>query len=414
MAKPQTDRELRAHVAKRLKQPKVPEWAWREVEGFRRDYLETCSPDHLEDVVFEVRRLFRIGRLAAGRRPVPGRPTVAPQVERLTPEADVKRARAFSNYLGMRAARTEEVRRFRGLVLGGSTISDAQAARLASSPAAQVFHREWFERAGVPVAAHEAFYVDRRPAEPGGQMREVQPISPSDTMGIRVRWAKRTMRIPFGASAYFDLTKRGGDTLAVPTRFKEPRRIPVQYGSVLDDLRRVSTELAKSYPWSEADATWFVLTGKVPLVPALRIEFEDGARRLPLDHQHLRITLSAQPWVSGATVRRVYEYFRQAVFKRGSRPLGLRSIALFDFIESRRDAEGQLPRWRMMMKDWNRAHPEWSYGDDARRFCRDYSRVARPVVLPDYTFPPDEPAEKGRMAGRSRRGTQSTTKRTHS
>lgn len=411
MTKPLNGTELRAYVARSLKRSALPRGLWRELGSFRESYLRTRHPEELKGVLVEARRLLRIHRLGAGMRLVPGRPRESQDLESLLPQHDVQRAQAFSAHLGRRAALAMETRLFRALHQRRGTTSDSEAERLVSSPAAQVFPREWFKRAGIPIAAHESHLVDRRPSGPGGRMLEARPISPSPTMCIRIRWGSRTKRIRFGLEHYFHLTERGRDQLAVPTPFRQPRLVPVETGSVLDELRRAAVALARKYPWSEADAGWFVMTGKVPLVPAMRVDFEDGAVRLPLDHRHLRVRLSVQPWVSGATVRRIYEHFRRAVYKRGSRPLGPRGITLFGFVEGRRSKRGQLPSWRAMLVEWNRSYPEWGYGFDARRFCRDYARVVPALLLPQYTFPPEPPVEPARRGSARRRS--KTAKRSH-
>src|SRR5829696_1427195 len=76
--------------------------------------------------------------------------------------------------------------------------------------------------------------------------------------------------------------------------------------SLLGELREVGEKLSERYRWQSAQAVWFVLTGEIPAVPALRVK-----RSFPYSmyHSDALITVEASPWVSP---RRVAQAFRKA------------------------------------------------------------------------------------------------------
>jgi hypothetical protein len=43
------------------------------------------------------------------------------------------------------------------------------------------------------------------------------------------------------------------------------------------------------------------------------------------------------------------------------------------------------PKGKKLASEWNDLHPQWSYGDNTRRFFRDYHRAKRMVAVgPPY------------------------------
>jgi hypothetical protein len=41
----------------------------------------------------------------------------------------------------------------------------------------------------------------------------------------------------------------------------------------------------------------------------------------------------------------------------------------------------KMPKGKDLVSEWNATYPQWSYGDDTRRFWRDYKRIRESVAL---------------------------------
>jgi len=159
---------------------------------------------------------------------------------------------------------------------------------------------------------------------------------------------------------------------------------PVQIwsGTVLDEVRRLSQALEKQFPWNEPEATLYVLTGKPPFIPP--IYFEPETPRLG-HYAHTRLKLSVEPWVSTATVTRVYAHLKNATYERQSRALSEKNLRLFRFVTSRGLSGADVPAFESLMVSWNSAYPDDAYRS-AWRFARDYRRVGTSIIFPPYTM----------------------------
>jgi hypothetical protein len=130
-------------------------------------------------------------------------------------------------------------------------------------------------------------------------------------------------------------------------------------------------------------------------------------------HFDTLITVEASPWVSSKTVERA---FRKAQIKTlgsgGGRRTGEKNLKLLRFVVERMEPLGMLeegkrpsrapesmaelelvtqlwymkaPKGKELVSEWNETYPQWSYGDDTRRFWRDYHRIKKSVAFgPPY------------------------------
>jgi len=163
-------------------------------------------------------------------------------------------------------------------------------------------------------------------------------------------------------------------------------RISVWPGSVLDNLREVSVRLAQTYHWDEALSTWFVLTGEVPPFWPIRAQLSRVHGR---DYSDVNASIEITPWISYKTLSEMYQRLQNDALGADNRPVSLRSVALFRFVQDRCDREGKQPTWAKLMQEWNQSKPagwdgeggkqEWEYSE-WRSMCRDYGR-ARLLIL---------------------------------
>jgi hypothetical protein len=172
-----------------------------------------------------------------------------------------------------------------------------------------------------------------------------------------------------------------------------PGRRDVRSGSVLDELRKVSTELSSlCQPWDEAQAAWFTLTGEAPPVSGVRgrAHFTQTAAV-----NYGNTILIVEPWVSADSVRKAYLDLQKQVLGRKNRSISERNLAVFRFVVTEtlalmpraqmwRLPSVRFPSWRELCKRWNeQVKQEWRY-EDTRYFRRDYTRASKLIVRPRY------------------------------
>ncbi len=164
---------------------------------------------------------------------------------------------------------------------------------------------------------------------------------------------------------------------------------PLAFDGVLAYLRLVSRTLADILPWSPADAATFVVTGRIPIVEPIGVDFIYGKRGFD------RIVLTIDLRTHAKSVSRLYEDIRKymasldliatgAIPSRGRRltdkHLELAKVGAM-YIRGRKTTEP--PLWRDLLEEWNEKHPkDWRYATDhLPNFIRDanaaYRKVAR-------------------------------------
>jgi hypothetical protein len=116
-----------------------------------------------------------------------------------------------------------------------------------------------------------------------------------------------------------------------------------------------------------------------------------GGERPPL----WRITLAVAPWVNAKEVQRAYRLIQRKLIGKDNRPMSLRNIAVFRFVEEILSSdEGGKPSWRKRLALYNERYPkghEFHFEDaDPRNFQRTYERAFAEIVGCgfNYHFPP--------------------------
>jgi hypothetical protein len=168
-------------------------------------------------------------------------------------------------------------------------------------------------------------------------------------------------------------------------------RVDFYEGSDLEGLRELSEELRNELfpPWTQAEAAWIIVTGKVREVPNCLVGEIDG-----FSNQHLTygtINLKVEPWITGAVVLRAYQYLQALALPRRPRVLSERNLALTRFVMEQlcdilteEFEEGEEPpriSWRRLVARWNEEHPEWAFRDE-RNFFRDCRLIIRALARP--------------------------------
>lgn len=158
-------------------------------------------------------------------------------------------------------------------------------------------------------------------------------------------------------------------------------------GSLLDDLRCISEELATRYHWHSADATMFVLCGKAffessegaPQVQALDMSSTTISRT---DFKDAFISVKALPWVSLTTVKNLYARTQQKLMRgRGRRQD--RPLEVFIFVTRNTGVSPEESAWPELFKKWQSENPGKRY-KRSQDFRQDYRRARETLLHHDY------------------------------
>jgi hypothetical protein len=167
------------------------------------------------------------------------------------------------------------------------------------------------------------------------------------------------------------------ETLAYTGQTATAGHIPVRLGTVLDELRGLSTYLAQRYGWQEAQATSFVLTDAVPVVSLARLSTKTNFQLTALT----RITLTVDPTLSPRKVTEIYAKARRDLLGPRHRSLTAKHLKLAQFTAEAADDEP----WKARMERWNRIYPEMRYSSPSN-FGRDCRQAFQRLLHPRINF----------------------------
>jgi hypothetical protein len=276
------------------------------------------------------------------------------------------RAAVVSEYLAKMASLDPAVVGFRSGVLAGELLTSEQARNFLSSPATRYLSQNIWQTYGIP-ARHTASLLGEdfgRTGDGPFHWVRVRTDPPGET---------HAMFAP-NPQNYENLTYLAGDG--------HLKRIDFWPGSVVGILRKLSKELTKAHPWDSDEATWFVLTGEVPIVrPILG---RTNSSRVLGGNAYTTISLTVQPWVPPETVEAAYRHVQKRVIGGGSGRVGEKNLNLLRFVTERAASDGNLPEGHVLVTEWDRqwkeTRPRWCYGADSRRFWRDFRSAQESVT----------------------------------
>jgi hypothetical protein len=373
---PRDSKELKRWLGRKLGRA-VEDWLWHVLGAERSDFLSQPDVEHLGFILERARECLKIGRLAARRRVIPGRPRKPVSIESLLTRGEQARAEAVRDYVAREASSLEEVREFREHCLGGRLLREDEVDSFAASSLNRMFGLAFFRSKRIPVVGHRVDAVHSRP----------RGLLPNIKLDVRWNSGGKTIYLP--ADLYFHVADGGTIQLRIAGTANGRSGISILRGSVLAALRDVSLELAESYLWDEGDAARFILTGKAPPMHAAHLDIRYGLpHRMIEGRKHLdtrsrpRIVafrLAAYDWVSAASLRRILEHLCRRGQPRGTRTLGEKGLQVFRYVEACRESPSPRPTWRAMLADWNRQHPNWRFSD-ASAMHRAYDRVKQTLL----------------------------------
>jgi hypothetical protein len=246
----------------------------------------------------------------------------------------------------------------------------------------------------IPAGDHDATFLDRE-----DDVNEDDWAS--DYATIRVCWAENPEGIERRAQW---MVTEGKDLVWLDFRNErdEDDYMAVRKDSVLGELQRLASRLTEQFPWQEAQATWFVLTGEPPLVSPVKTRYTWRPAKAHLHPDDTRrftygeVTISATPWVSEEIVAWAYYNLQSRILPgEQNRPLGRRRLEVLRFVLQRENPL-RLTRSRRrrigkeLVEAWNRMHPHWSYdkyNQPTSVFWDAYNEAERQVLHPSWTHP---------------------------
>ncbi len=372
MNRPETEQQAREWLANAVKPKRIADslWSWLQDFGYVRGFLSGEDPSGAE-LLKATRQVHRIARDVSHTRGLARPNTAVLAVRRLLTEDEAERARVFSVHVGRVAAADGRVVAFRSRVLQGVVQSPSGALAFLESPAIYLLSKQDFAALEVPIVGHVA-KASLRPRQSGPGRLEW-----SQTIRLRMRAGRRSI------ARVFRLDRRIGEVrLNFPDGLGQGfSELPVRAGSIAEDLLRVSQWLHDIYPWEERDALWFVLTNQAPWIPPLQVGTR--ARRFRERFEHVVMDFAVEPWVSAATVMRVFRACqREAIGPKKNRGSGVKNLALLDFVGVRLAANPKAG-YPELTDAWNARHPEWRVSD-YRHFRRAYLSTRSRVLRPGY------------------------------
>ena len=380
------ERAIRTKLEKRI--GAIPDAVWTGLKQ-KGEVNEVLNFPDRSDVFRTLCRIAREDREQLAPRPrkcSPGRLADRELSQLLRPE-ELDAADAISVWAESSAKRDDRVQWYRAEFLG-APLTDEQANELLRSAAACYLPLAWFRDNRIPLVGHRS-RKHNTPAHnpeivptgvnlwiewPGGEIPDFRVDLDPDRFIETMEGPPEQRYLYFPDTYYAD--QQGGWVRIYP-------------GSVLAELADVSQHLSRTLGWQLADATWFVLTGRVqPALPVVaEINWKLRGRRV-----HPVISLTIDVNTSAESVGRIYRYAQRQTLARDKRQLT--TLDLFRFVVERVGPEPIRPNWPDLHKEWNRTEQqrweaeerEWKAGapkvparvyPDAREFMRAFRRVER-------------------------------------
>lgn len=250
---------------------------------------------------------------------------------------------ALSLLLAKEAEQREDIRSFRNDVLAGKVIKPEEV-------------ESWIQARVPKDPQGEGMYltiVAPKGIEFKGFFKLKTPITVTDTLGGG--WRVLQYAVPDDQWARSVATPASNGDLA--------------------QLRFLSEDLAKRYHWNKAQATVFVLTGQVPVIPSFRW----SGNQYPTPR---RITLDIDLILSPKELAKRYAEIRQQMGqdKKRHRELSRKHMYLAFFIIQGAESEP----WAKRLRAWNAKYPKWKYGQESN-FRRDAGRAIQRILTPVAT-----------------------------
>jgi len=339
--------------------------------------------ESLEDVLAIAERVFRIYQLGVQdgeRRGAPRSRSITSRdsglkefpgdFSELATEEERKRAEILSYHYGIIAESLPQVTDVRH-ALGGSPLMARDAWVLLESPLAAHLPMGLIRDLALDPLDN-AWHKISSSSDEVVSIRNVRfPANPPVTIDKQP---------PEGVISWWDYEGRKRETVVYETSF-------------LAWLSSISQRLGRAFGWRQEDATWFLLTGKRPALPFIRVRLSESGhpRQDSNDFHRVHVEVRAESWVSPGTVTRVYNFVRSELSRAsGSRRIkGLKKDTLelvSDIDQILRNDPGMSQRRAAHL--WNTSAASERKFPDPKHVQQAYSRGLRSVLVPPHKIPP--------------------------
>jgi hypothetical protein len=363
--------------------PSAVELDWLDKQGWTKvalDAAESAGYEECLEALRELRETFKALAAESGTALLKKRGSEVAEVQLtgVATRAEAERSRIFTNWLAREASQSTMVSFIRQRLLGDAAplATRNQVFDLLESPAAHFLEASFFQRHGVPIFGHRARVTARsfRDLEAGRVL----------AVELHVQWKGGAIRQ--GAMVASPAGRLGGQNRYVwfPSRDGELKAHLLHARSFKAQLEEACQQIADVFLWSRREAFWFLLAGEVPKAPAVR-----ATRRVTRDAAgsplHASIILRASPFVSADSVARAFRRAKQELLRRPqARPVALKTLKLFEFVESQSSPASKERPWAALMRAWDASVQQgWRYAD-RRHFRRDYLRAKKLITEPGY------------------------------
>jgi len=321
---------------------------------------------------------------ASGRPKPPKQRSYTPPAEMFTEHEDVRR-RVLAKILVFRANEFPPVREFRERYLGQELLGEREALDFVVSPALSILTQGQLRDLGIPTRNPSSVAlkpkVDVLWTKGGTQIAVV-------TVRCRCDW--KVDGVPVSREVSRELPMGPKDSpIPWTTRHIQSEAVSMEFkflaDSVLHELDRVASWVARNPFWSESDAIWFVLTGREPQFPTIHVDFMRRTEGLGVSG---RIVMQIQPWTNKETVTRVFQHSQRHMLGKANRPLSLESLEKLAFATNEL---GKSPdaSWKELAERWDRLRKVRLGRTNPKTFQRDVTSTERELFEPIYPLGED-------------------------
>ncbi len=324
-----TESRLRRQAEKKMKR-RIPEPVWQFFVHDRSVGQVRQDPEELDWLVGRIEELLSVVDLSSKTGPMLS-PTETPRRQRRDKVVSA-RSDAVSEFIAERGRNDEEVREFRKRYLSGAVLSPLKVE-------AWIDEQSWEYNHAVAVGIHRA------PSGPDGlhlipelksvKREQIQELLPVDCIAYQrpaSRWVHRK---------------------------------PIGRDGALRTLLLLSRRLAKTFGWTEDQASMFVLTNLTPEIATTRWGISPVAPLACLTSVSLAVDLQVTP----EELARKYRAIRSKILGPRHRSLGEKHCRLAVFALKNPDLNQDA------LREWNNQHPAWSY-TKVSRFAKE-ARLAK-------------------------------------
>ena len=135
--------------------------------------------------------------------------------------------------------------------------------------------------------------------------------------------------------------------------------------------------LSKRYELVRLCSAWFVLTGKIPQISPLRLEYRQRWDQKFGSKMRVRFSFDIHPLTPPSELEKAYRNARKKLLGN-RRALKEKTLSLVEFVSTRKLYDAAR-RYGDRMIEWNKTYPKWYYSKETN-FHKDYHRAMKRLM----------------------------------